>query len=65
MAGGCTRFSVDISGAGETTCLNEEHRPNDDNDVPGGREPNLSDRSLEEIELSPRALDPNGYKYEI
>jgi len=43
-AGGCTRFSVDIEGSGETTCLKSEHRPQHDNDVPGGREPKASDK---------------------
>ena len=64
MAGGCTRFSVDISGSGESTCLNKMQWPENDNDVSEGREPKLSDRGLEEIQLNPRALDPNGYKYE-
>ena len=63
-AGGCTRFSVDIIGSGESTCLNNAPLPpHEGNDVPGRREPKDSDQSLEDIQLSSRELAPSGYRY--
>ena len=51
-------------GSGESTCLEGAHLPpNDESDIPGAREPKYSDRSLEDMQLSPRELDPSGYKY--
>ena len=61
----CTRFSADISGTGESSCLNQApHPPDNDivNDIVGGRVPKSTDRSLYDQQMSPRALDPNGYK---
>ena len=62
-AGGCTRFSADIFESGKTTCLNNApHMATDTNDEKPKPEDRSLDRSQEEMELSPRELDPNGYK---
>ena len=69
-AGGCTRFSADIEGGEderpETTCI---HRSNSYVDSPHDTHehmpPNVTlpnERTEEEIALSPRALDTNGYR---
>ena len=51
-------------GSGESTCLKGASQPpNDESDIPGAREPNYSDRSIEDMQLNRRELDPNGYKY--
>ena len=52
-------------GSGETTCLNNAPHPlHEGNDVPGRREQKDSDRSIEDMQLSSRALSPSGYRYE-
>jgi len=62
--GGCTRFSVDLDNNGRTSCINDYPKNVDISD-PLDLGPRPGDRSLEEIELSPRALDPNGYRLDV
>ena len=63
---GCTRFSVDLDNHGSTTCLPFDHHPNlVERDGIIKREPQMGDRTMEEIMLRPRELDPNGYKYSL
>ena len=72
-AGGCTRFSADIEGGGderpETTCIHRSSHsvdsPHDTHQQHSPLAPNVTlpnERTAEEIALSPRALNPNGYK---
>ena len=70
-AGGCTRFSADIEGVEdgvppETTCIHRRTRSVDSrNDIhmhSRSNEISPNERTEEEIMLSPRALNPNGYK---
>ena len=53
-------------GTGETTCLNDGFHGYIDDEVLSRSMPFPEDRSMdrsqEEMELRPRALDPNGYK---
>ena len=75
-AGGCTKFSIDLSDfSGEATaeCLKNAPRPRNEKDEIEDRgvrldylpEDRSMDRSLEEMELAPRELDPNGYKLKV
>ena len=68
-AGGCTRFSADIEDEEErpeTTCIHRRTRSVDSrNDIhmhSRSNEISPNERTEEEIMLSPRALNPNGYK---
>jgi len=69
-SGECTKFSVDLANTGKAECLNHEPHPlegaNEDEfrlDIP--TEERSMYRTPEEIELAPRALDPNGYKLKV
>jgi len=69
-AGECTKFSVDLANAGEAECLNHEPHPKEgdiEDEFPLGipTEDRSMDRTPEEMELAPRALDPNGYKLKV
>ena len=69
-AGGCTRFSADIEDEEEempeTTCIHRRTRSVDSrHDIhmhSRSNEISPNERTEEEIMLSPRALNPNGYK---
>ena len=73
-AKGCTRFSVEnLGGLGKTTCL--DHAPLPENGMSERMlnertldylpEDRSLDRSLEEIQLDPRELNPNGYNLKV
>jgi len=75
-AGGCTKFSIDLSdlsGNAKAECLKNAPRPTNENDELEERgvlldylpEDRSMDRSLEEMVLAPRELDPNGYKLKV
>ena len=69
--GGCTKFSVDLDASGPVTCLDDDEvTPDKTTKEFSGRrkirefkrDPQPGDRNSDEIKLSPRELESNGYK---
>jgi len=64
--GSCTRFSVDLLGQGSVSCLNNGPHPDkDDMQRRHGPAPQRNVRTSEEIRISPRSINPNGYKMKV